>query len=353
MLTRDRREKLLAVLDRMLADSGERTVVEATLEVQGASGMEGLLAVTGQALAFAGEDILRGSAEQRWDRSQIGRIAVERDFLGPELRFQAGEGDPVTLRRLRHDDPDALEALLEALESSADAPAPAEPEQPDTSAKPVEPAAPEEPEAFDLGGIGFEPTNEVEPEGADLADISIESVDEGEGEDWFASTDTGAEPLPYRAAASSAHIEGYALAFAMDDRPRHVLPLGTEEHTIGRAGADIVVEHPSLSRRHCRLVPRSDGVTVVDLASSNGTYIDGERVDRGLLTPGCELRLGSAVRFVLLRQGDPPDAFPPPPSEPQPMSDAARLRMSVLVVVALMTLSLMSALVYYLTILSS
>ena len=52
--------------------------------------------------------------------------------------------------------------------------------------------------------------------------------------------------------------------------------------TIGRAtGAQFIVDHPLVSRVHCRVTASADGSLVVeDLGSTNGTYVNGTRIDR-------------------------------------------------------------------------
>jgi pSer/pThr/pTyr-binding forkhead associated (FHA) protein len=72
---------------------------------------------------------------------------------------------------------------------------------------------------------------------------------------------------------------------------------------IGRAAeCDIPVAADEISRRHAIVKPTPDGVSVEDLGSSNGTFINGKRVQQGFLNPGDELRL-DAVRFVLVAPG--------------------------------------------------
>ncbi|MCD9008084.1 FHA domain-containing protein [Luteimonas sp. XNQY3] len=72
---------------------------------------------------------------------------------------------------------------------------------------------------------------------------------------------------------------------------------------IGRAPeCDITVHADEISRRHARVKPVGDGLAVEDLDSSNGTYINGRRVQQGFLDPGDELRL-DAVRFMLIAPG--------------------------------------------------
>jgi len=72
---------------------------------------------------------------------------------------------------------------------------------------------------------------------------------------------------------------------------------------IGRAAeCDISVPADEISRRHALIKPTPDGLSVEDLGSSNGTYINSKRVQHGFLNPGDELRL-DAVRFVLVAPG--------------------------------------------------
>ena len=76
-----------------------------------------------------------------------------------------------------------------------------------------------------------------------------------------------------------------------DDLIFRVLPRSTK--TMGRAvRADFVVDAALVSRFHCRLEAGSRTLEVVDLASTNGTYVNGERVERAKLGDGDRLRLG-------------------------------------------------------------
>jgi pSer/pThr/pTyr-binding forkhead associated (FHA) protein len=72
---------------------------------------------------------------------------------------------------------------------------------------------------------------------------------------------------------------------------------------IGRAAeCDISVPADEISRRHALIKPTPEGLSVEDLGSSNGTFINGKRVQHGFLNPGDELRL-DAVRFILVAPG--------------------------------------------------
>ena len=75
--------------------------------------------------------------------------------------------------------------------------------------------------------------------------------------------------------------------------------------TIGRAtGADFVIDAALVSRLHCRLEAGADGVDVVDLSSTNGTYVNDARVDRARLTTGDRLRVGR-VELTIQRASPP------------------------------------------------
>jgi hypothetical protein len=64
---------------------------------------------------------------------------------------------------------------------------------------------------------------------------------------------------------------------------------------IGRtAPADIVVSEPSVSRAHCLVEFAADKLRVMDLNSTNGTYIDDKRIGRSeILAIGSVLRVGN------------------------------------------------------------
>lgn len=70
------------------------------------------------------------------------------------------------------------------------------------------------------------------------------------------------------------------------------LPPGASR-TIGRSPrADFVVDSPLLSRVHCRLSAADAGLTVEDLQSTNGTYVNSKRVEQSPLRDRDRLRLG-------------------------------------------------------------
>ena len=64
----------------------------------------------------------------------------------------------------------------------------------------------------------------------------------------------------------------------------------------GGPECDLVIDRPSVSSRHCRLTVGGSGITVEDLGSTNGTFVDGARVvGPTTVTPGRDVRLGASV----------------------------------------------------------
>ena len=77
------------------------------------------------------------------------------------------------------------------------------------------------------------------------------------------------------------------------------LPSGAVK-TLGRtARADFIVDAALVSRLHCRLTAdRSDQLIVEDLESTNGTLVNGRKIDRAVLKSGDPLQVGR-VEFAV------------------------------------------------------
>jgi len=63
--------------------------------------------------------------------------------------------------------------------------------------------------------------------------------------------------------------------------------------------ADVVVRDASLSRSHARLSLAGEAVAVQDLQSTNGTWLDGERITEATVTSGQVLQFGAVAAAVL------------------------------------------------------
>lgn len=83
------------------------------------------------------------------------------------------------------------------------------------------------------------------------------------------------------------------------------------ELLMGRdASSDVVLDKGMASRKHAKLTPGDDGIWVEDLGSTNGSFINGERISKPtLLKTGDELRCGES-RFELMPQAKSAPADP-------------------------------------------
>ena len=78
-----------------------------------------------------------------------------------------------------------------------------------------------------------------------------------------------------------------------------------EKTTIGRLDDNAFpIAEPSVSSHHCEIVMRGREVIVRDLDSTNGTFINGEKITECILKPGEVLRLGQVA--MRLETGAPP-----------------------------------------------
>jgi hypothetical protein len=69
-----------------------------------------------------------------------------------------------------------------------------------------------------------------------------------------------------------------------------------------RPGNDLVLKDASVSGRHALVRLEGEQVVVEDLGSTNGTRVDGQKVERAEVTPGSSLKLGN-IELELLVEG--------------------------------------------------
>jgi hypothetical protein len=108
-------------------------------------------------------------------------------------------------------------------------------------------------------------------------------------------------PQPVTAPRGAGQTQGARLV-ALDriDPVPAEYSLMKDEISIGRGEEnDVVIPHASVSRQHARLMRRDGGFELMDLNSTNGSYVDDRQV-RGsaFLSAGTQIRLGD-IRFVL------------------------------------------------------
>ncbi len=121
--------------------------------------------------------------------------------------------------------------------------------------------------------------------------------------------------------------DGYRLIVRRGPQPNQVYELTGEVSNVGRdITNNIVINDREVSRHHLRLMRGSEGYTVEDLGSTNGTFVNGKRVTGATpLKNGDMLGLGETVT-LLFEAGRPGTVAPsaqqpyeqaPPPQQPQ------------------------------------
>ena len=94
--------------------------------------------------------------------------------------------------------------------------------------------------------------------------------------------------------AMQAKVKGTKLVVIEGPLKDTVIPLGTEQITIGRApDSTLIIDDDYASSRHARIYPAEGSWIVEDLGSTNGTWIDRSRITSPtVLQVGAPLRVG-------------------------------------------------------------
>lgn len=89
------------------------------------------------------------------------------------------------------------------------------------------------------------------------------------------------------------------LVHRLGNRPLSTIRLKLGDVIVGRSSqADIYLPDSSVSRRHAKFLIANSGITVHDLNSRNGTFVDERRVQSAAVEPGQQIRFG-AVNVLL------------------------------------------------------
>lgn len=100
------------------------------------------------------------------------------------------------------------------------------------------------------------------------------------------------------------------------DAAGNVYTLRPGVNTVGRLNADLLLADPSVSRSHARILVQNGSVTVEDVGSTNGTFVNGQKLTPQVpvpLTDGAEITFGGTK--LTLRM---PGAAPAAPPAPEP-----------------------------------
>jgi predicted Zn finger-like uncharacterized protein len=94
----------------------------------------------------------------------------------------------------------------------------------------------------------------------------------------------------------------YSLAVLQGAATGQIFPIGKVRTTIGRSGADFNLDDPEASRQHAALEILGDHAVLRDLGSTNGTFVDIDRIEQHVLNNQMEFRIGSHVLMFIVTE---------------------------------------------------
>jgi pSer/pThr/pTyr-binding forkhead associated (FHA) protein len=119
----------------------------------------------------------------------------------------------------------------------------------------------------------------------------------------------------------------YQLVMHKGPNPGKIYELVQDELTVGRDITNrVVINDPEVSRKHARLTLQSGSYVIEDLGSTNGTFVDGQRlIGPHVLKPGETIMFGEKISLeyevlgfdpnATLVSGTPPQSKPASPLE--------------------------------------
>ena len=118
----------------------------------------------------------------------------------------------------------------------------------------------------------------------------------------------------------------YQLVIRSGPNPGKIFELVQDEITIGRdIGNRIVINDPEVSRKHARLTLQSGGFVIEDLGSTNGSFVNGQRlIGPHMLRPGETIMFGEKISLEYEILGFDPNATVVSGAGPQAAPAASR-----------------------------
>jgi len=116
--------------------------------------------------------------------------------------------------------------------------------------------------------------------------------------------------------------DGFALRFISGKYQGGEFPLpSNREIVVGRSSElDMVLVEDMVSRRHAKIIVADDQIFIQDLGSTNGTFVNGEKIKRAKLSEGDRILIGTSI--IKLVAADPSSTA----SSPQKMEAQAKSR---------------------------
>jgi hypothetical protein len=104
---------------------------------------------------------------------------------------------------------------------------------------------------------------------------------------------------------SDLHLpEGRVVSLSVIDGPfkGHLFRLAAPRVVVGRQNCDIVIDDPEISRQHCVVEVAGNKATLTDLNTTNGTFVEGQRVKTHELHHLAEFRIGASTLMYTITE---------------------------------------------------
>lgn len=325
MLLDTDRDELQGLMQQKLGDTGNMLVVSGTL-IDGSRGRpEGLLALGDSVIAFAAQDILSGEIWKQWPRNEVGPIQLDEDFMGAKLSFTFG-GDSVALERIPKE---FVASLKEKIQGQGQRQNHGQGQSQSRGQGQVNGqsigmgmAIATAGKVAEVGGEGGadaskldmvfeqEPTpvktssqRAVPPEipaGAPAAPSGAwicHNCGKTNEVNYKFCLGCGEEALPPVQSGGSGPVEPRLVGLGQHAGEIHLLK--EEICKIGRVQkAHLTIPSGSLSRLHAVIQGTGSTRTIVDLGSSNGTFVNGKRIDTATIQHGDRISFSDEHEFI-------------------------------------------------------
>lgn len=96
----------------------------------------------------------------------------------------------------------------------------------------------------------------------------------------------------------------FSLAVIQGAATGQIFPISKTRTIVGRSGSDINLDDPEASRQHAALEIVGDVAILRDLGSTNGTWVELDRIEQHELSNQQEFRIGSHVLMFIVTEVD-------------------------------------------------
>ena len=105
-------------------------------------------------------------------------------------------------------------------------------------------------------------------------------------------------------ATADPNLTGRILQIHPVDLETGLITFGEKPFIVGRdSTCDLTISEQAVSRQHAKFERTADGFTITDLGSTNGTWVNGEKIETQTLQSGYRVRIGGRIfKFIATDQ---------------------------------------------------